>query len=89
LSFAALNEATVINSKPTTITIRLGKISAPLSNAPTPPYTVNNPTIKKAIDTFMLAPDCYSVVPRERLELSILSAMASKTIVYTIPPPGQ
>jgi hypothetical protein len=28
------------------------------------------------------------LVPRERLELSILSAVASKTTVYTIPPPG-
>jgi len=27
-------------------------------------------------------------VPRERLELSILAAVASKTTVYTIPPPG-
>ena len=29
------------------------------------------------------------LVPRERLELSILAAVASKTTVYTIPPPGQ
>ena len=29
------------------------------------------------------------MVPRERLELSILAAVASKTTVYTIPPPGQ
>ena len=28
------------------------------------------------------------LVPRERLELSILAAVASKTTVYTIPPPG-
>jgi hypothetical protein len=28
-------------------------------------------------------------VRKERLELSILSAMASKTIVYTIPPLAQ
>jgi len=28
-------------------------------------------------------------VPRERLELSILAALASKTRVYTIPPPRQ
>ena len=28
------------------------------------------------------------LVPRERLELSILAAEASKTTVYTIPPPG-
>ena len=29
------------------------------------------------------------MVRKERLELSILSAVASKTTVYTIPPPGQ
>ena len=32
---------------------------------------------------------CLHFVHKERLELSHLAAVASKTTVYTIPPPGQ
>ena len=37
----------------------------------------------------MLSHTSILLVPRERLELSILAAVASKTTVYAIPPPGQ
>ena len=45
-------------------------------------------TVFKTVAISRTLPRFLLLVPRERLELSILAAVASKTTVYTIPPPG-